>query len=302
MRQSEGNPEAKGALKRKQREFARRRMMSAVPRATVVVTNPTHYAVALEWDEVKMDAPVVTAKGADLVAKRIRQIAEENDVPIMENPPLARTLYERVELDQADPAESVRGGRAGDRVRLQAQAKDDRVRWQHSGSRAIAPGKMTVLSVSQSHADLGRGRSVMLVLLMIVPIPTLAARCAACRSTSRSRSSSSAPRFIRKTRSRFRSFRRCCWSSRSSDCRSTSRRRGEFSLHGYAGRGHPVLRQHRRRRQLRRRLRHLPYSRHHSVRRHHQRCRARRRSRRSLHPGRDARQTARHRRRPERRV
>ena len=103
MRQSEGNPEAKGALKRKQREFARRRMMSSVPRATVVVTNPTHYAVALEWDEVKMDAPVVTAKGADLVARRIRQIAEENDVPIMENPPLARTLYERVELDQAIP-------------------------------------------------------------------------------------------------------------------------------------------------------------------------------------------------------
>jgi flagellar biosynthesis protein FlhB len=103
MRQSEGNPEAKAALKRKQREFARRRMMSSVPRATVVVTNPTHYAVALEWDEVKMDAPVVTAKGADLIAKRIRQIAEENDVPIMENPPLARTLYERVELDHPIP-------------------------------------------------------------------------------------------------------------------------------------------------------------------------------------------------------
>jgi flagellar biosynthesis protein FlhB len=103
MRQSEGNPEAKGALKRKQREFARRRMMSSVPRATVVVTNPTHYAIALEWDEVKMDAPVVTAKGADLIALRIRQIALENDVPIMENAPLARTLYERVELDQAIP-------------------------------------------------------------------------------------------------------------------------------------------------------------------------------------------------------
>ncbi|HTX58319.1 MAG TPA: flagellar biosynthesis protein FlhB [Verrucomicrobiae bacterium] len=103
MRQSEGNPEAKAALKRKQREFARRRMMASVPKATVVVTNPTHYAVALEWDEIKMEAPVVTAKGVDLVAKRIRQIAEENDVPIMENPPLARTLYERVELDQAIP-------------------------------------------------------------------------------------------------------------------------------------------------------------------------------------------------------
>lgn len=102
-RQSEGNPEAKGALKRRQREFARRRMMAAVPKATVVVTNPTHFAVALEWDEVKMEAPVVTAKGADLVAKRIREIAQEHGVPLMENPPLARTLYAKVELDQAIP-------------------------------------------------------------------------------------------------------------------------------------------------------------------------------------------------------
>lgn len=102
-RQAEGNPEAKGALKRRQREFARRRMMAAVPKATVVVTNPTHFAVALEWDELKMDAPVVTAKGADLVAKRIRDIAKENNVPIMENPPLARTLYAKVEIDQAVP-------------------------------------------------------------------------------------------------------------------------------------------------------------------------------------------------------
>jgi flagellar biosynthetic protein FlhB len=102
-RQSEGNPEAKSALKRRQREFARRRMMAAVPKATVVVTNPTHFAVALEWDEVKMEAPVVTAKGADLVAKRIREIAQEHGVPLMENPPLARTLYAKVELDQAIP-------------------------------------------------------------------------------------------------------------------------------------------------------------------------------------------------------
>jgi flagellar biosynthesis protein FlhB len=102
-RQSEGNPEAKAALKRRQREFARRRMMAAIPRATVVVTNPTHFAVALEWNELEMEAPVVTAKGADLVAKRIRQLAQEHGVPIMENPPLARTLYDKVELDQAIP-------------------------------------------------------------------------------------------------------------------------------------------------------------------------------------------------------
>ena len=102
-RQSEGNPEAKAAMKKRQREGARRRMMQAVPRATVVVTNPTHYAVCLEWDEVAMEAPIVTAKGADLVAKRIREMAKEYKIPIMENPPLARTLYDRVELDQAIP-------------------------------------------------------------------------------------------------------------------------------------------------------------------------------------------------------
>ncbi len=102
-RQSEGNPEVRGAVKRRQREFARRRMMAAVPKATVVVTNPTHFAVALEWDEMKMDAPVVVAKGADLIAKRIREIATEHRIPIMENPPLARTLYAKVELDQAIP-------------------------------------------------------------------------------------------------------------------------------------------------------------------------------------------------------
>lgn len=102
-RQSEGTPEAKAAFKRRQREFARRRMMAAVPKATVVVTNPTHFAVALEWDDAKMDAPVVRAKGADLVAKRIRDVAIAHGVPIMENPPLARTLYAKVELDQAIP-------------------------------------------------------------------------------------------------------------------------------------------------------------------------------------------------------
>jgi flagellar biosynthetic protein FlhB len=100
---AEGNQEAKMAVKRRMRESARKRMMAAVPRATVVVTNPTHFAVALEWDEVKMEAPVLTAKGADLMAKRIREIAIEHGVPIMENPPLARTLYERVELDTPVP-------------------------------------------------------------------------------------------------------------------------------------------------------------------------------------------------------
>jgi len=103
-RQQEGNPEVKNAVKQRQRATARKRMMAAVPRATVVVTNPTHFAVALEWDEITMDAPVVTAKGADLMARRIRELARDSGVPIMENPPLARTLYDKVELDSPVPA------------------------------------------------------------------------------------------------------------------------------------------------------------------------------------------------------
>src|SRR5665213_1147972 len=102
-RQQEGNPEVRQAVKQRQRASARRRMMSSVPRATVVVTNPTHFAVALEWDEITMDAPVLTCKGADLMARRIRELAREHNVPIMENPPLARALYDKVELDSPVP-------------------------------------------------------------------------------------------------------------------------------------------------------------------------------------------------------
>jgi flagellar biosynthetic protein FlhB len=102
QRQNE-NPEAKAAVRKRQREMARRRMMAAVPKATAVITNPTHFAVALQWDELKMDAPVLTATGADLIAKRIRELAQEHGVPIMENPPLARALYYDVELDTAVP-------------------------------------------------------------------------------------------------------------------------------------------------------------------------------------------------------
>ena len=102
-KQQEGNPEAKGAVRGRQRAMARKRMMASVPRATVVVTNPTHFAVALEWDEITMDAPVLTAKGADLMARRIRELAREHGIPIMENPPLARSLYDKVELDSPVP-------------------------------------------------------------------------------------------------------------------------------------------------------------------------------------------------------
>ena len=92
-KQQEGDPQLKGMRKRRARQIAMGQMMSALPEADVVVTNPTHYAVALEYDSEKMGAPVMIAKGADLVAKRIRDLAKENGIPIVSNPPLARALY-----------------------------------------------------------------------------------------------------------------------------------------------------------------------------------------------------------------
>ena len=104
-KQMEGDPLVKSRIRQIRMERARHRMMDAVPRADVVIVNPTHYAVALEYKMEKMDAPVVVAKGLDNLALRIREIAEEHDIPIVENPPLARALFASVELDQSIPAE-----------------------------------------------------------------------------------------------------------------------------------------------------------------------------------------------------
>ncbi len=100
---TEGNPEVKGRIRRLQMDAAMRRMMSAIPEADVVVTNPTHYAVALKYDPDKMRAPRLVAKGADLIAAQIRSSAEEHAVPIMRAPPLARALYYSTEIDQEVP-------------------------------------------------------------------------------------------------------------------------------------------------------------------------------------------------------
>jgi flagellar biosynthetic protein FlhB len=99
-RESEGDPMIKGRLRQLRMERARKRMMAEVPKADVVVTNPTHYAVALRYDKNEMGSPKVVAKGVDAVAQRIREVATEAGVPVIENPPLARGLYAAVEIDQ----------------------------------------------------------------------------------------------------------------------------------------------------------------------------------------------------------
>ena len=104
-RQSEGDPQVKAKLRQLRQEKARARMMQAVPGADVVITNPTHYSVALKYDPDRNDAPLVVAKGVNEVAMRIREIARENDVIIMPNPPLARLLFDTVEIDEAVPPE-----------------------------------------------------------------------------------------------------------------------------------------------------------------------------------------------------
>ena len=101
---TEGKPEVKSRVRQLQRELAQRRMMEAVPKADVVITNPTHFAVALKYEEGRMRAPRVVAKGSDLLANRIRAKASDHKVPIFSAPPLARALYYSTELDQEIPA------------------------------------------------------------------------------------------------------------------------------------------------------------------------------------------------------
>ena len=105
MKNSEGDPQIKGKQRQRMQEASRRRMMQDVPKADVVITNPTHYAVALKYDAGTGTAPVLVAKGADLVAQRIREIAKENHVEIVENKPLARMIYTNVEIGQEIPPE-----------------------------------------------------------------------------------------------------------------------------------------------------------------------------------------------------
>lgn len=102
-KQTEGDPHVKARLKQLREQKARQRMMQAVPTADVVITNPTHYAVALRYDSKAMDAPVMVAKGMDAIAEKIKEVAKENKVPIVENPALARALFSAMEIDDIIP-------------------------------------------------------------------------------------------------------------------------------------------------------------------------------------------------------
>lgn len=104
-KQSEGDPQLKAKIKEKQRAFAMGRMMQEVPKADVIITNPTHFAVALKYDTQLAEAPVVVAKGQDLIAQNIKKIANEHEVPIVENKPLAQTLYKTVDIGSYIPAD-----------------------------------------------------------------------------------------------------------------------------------------------------------------------------------------------------
>ena len=104
-KQTEGDPQVRAKLRQLRQEKARARMMQAVPEADVVITNPTHYSLALKYDPDERDAPVLVAKGIDEVAMRIREVAKEHDIPLFENKPLARVLYDTVELDEMIPPE-----------------------------------------------------------------------------------------------------------------------------------------------------------------------------------------------------
>ncbi len=103
FKETEGRPEVKSRIRSLQNQMARRRMMQEVPKADVVITNPTHYAVALRYDDTKMRAPIVVAKGSELVAAQIRKIASEHGVPILSSPPLARALHFTTEIGAAVP-------------------------------------------------------------------------------------------------------------------------------------------------------------------------------------------------------
>lgn len=108
FKNTEGDPMIKARIRRIQREMAQKRMMAQIPKADVVITNPTHLAIAIQYNPANMQAPIVVAKGADFIAEKIRNIARENDVPIIENKPLAQVLYKIVKVNSVVPEDLYR--------------------------------------------------------------------------------------------------------------------------------------------------------------------------------------------------
>ena len=145
FRQAEGDPHVLAKLKQIRGERGRRRMMAAVPTATVVVTNPTHYAVALKYEQDKGGAPLCVAKGVDEVALRIREAAIGAEVPIVEDPPLARALYAAAEIDEAIPREHYEAVAKviGVVMRLAAQKRSRRSPQSTAGQGRVNPNRPT---------------------------------------------------------------------------------------------------------------------------------------------------------------
>lgn len=146
-KESEGSPEIKGRIRQQQREMARRRMMSNVPKADVVITNPTHYAVAIRYKEGENGAPIVVAKGADVIAQKIKEIAAEHDVMTLESPKLARALYAHAELEREIPQTLYSAV-----AEILAYVFQLRVFKQHGGVRPVMPANVPVPDALDPHA------------------------------------------------------------------------------------------------------------------------------------------------------
>ncbi|WP_047518013.1 flagellar biosynthesis protein FlhB [Methylophilus sp. Q8] len=146
-KESEGSPEIKGRIRQQQREMARRRMMSNVPQADVVITNPTHYAVAIRYKEGENGAPIVVAKGADVIAQKIKEIAAEHEVMTLESPKLARALYAHAELEREIPQTLYAAV-----AEILAYVFQLRVFKQHGGVRPAMPANVPVPDALDPHA------------------------------------------------------------------------------------------------------------------------------------------------------
>lgn len=145
-KESEGSPEIKGRIRQQQREMARRRMMSNVPKADVVITNPTHYAVAIRYKEGENGAPIVVAKGVDVIAQKIKEIAAEHEIMTLESPKLARALYAHAELEREIPQTLYSAV-----AEILAYVFQLRVFKQHGGVRPVMPTNVPVPDALDPH-------------------------------------------------------------------------------------------------------------------------------------------------------